>query len=104
MSPFRAGVLDLAPGLFAGGALIFPDGAGAGLRYGVKGGPDLALAFTGLPNLALWTRPGAPFLCIEPWHGMAARAGGSPDIADRPFTRHLAPGATARLAFALRLG
>ena len=107
-SPFRAGVLDLAPDLapdlFAPGALIFPDGAGCGLRYGVDGGPGLRLAFEGLPNLALWSPPGAPFLCIEPWHGLAARAAGGADIAGRPFTRHLAPGATARFAYSLRIG
>jgi hypothetical protein len=103
-SPFRAGVLDLAPGLFASGALIFPDGAGSGLRYGADGGPGLRLAFEGLPNLALWSPPGAPFLCIEPWHGMAARAAGGSDIAGRPFTRHLAAGETARFAYSLRVG
>lgn len=98
-SPFRAGVLDLDPGLFADGALIFPTGAGTGLAYGAQGGPALRFAFDGLPNLALWTKPGAPFLCIEPWHGMAARTGAGPGIAERPFTRHLAPGETARFAF-----
>jgi galactose mutarotase-like enzyme len=101
-SPFRAGELALDPGLFAGGALIFPEGAGCGLSYGAEGGPVLHFTFSGLPNLALWTRPGAPFLCVEPWHGMAARAGAGPDVADRPFTRHLPPGEVARFAFTVR--
>ena len=26
---------------------------------------------TNLPNFALWQKPGAPYLCLEPWHGTA---------------------------------
>lgn len=100
-SPFRSGRLELHPGLFAEGALVFPAGAGPGLRYGVPGGPGLRFAFENLPNLALWTKPGAPFLCIEPWHGMAAHEGASPDIAERPGTLTLAPGATCRFAMSV---
>lgn len=100
-SPFRDGALALSPALFDAGALVFPEGAGAGLRYGVPGGPDLRFRFEGLPNLALWTRPGAPFLCVEPWHGMAAWADAGPQLADRPFTRWLAPKAQADFSFSV---
>lgn len=104
-SPFCSGRLDLHPGLFAEGALVFPEGAGQGLRYGVSGGrsggPGLRLAFENLPNLALWTKPGSPFLCIEPWHGMAAHEGAPPDIAARPGTMTLAPGETRRFAMSI---
>lgn len=100
-SPFRSGRLDLHPGLFDDGALVFPEDAGQGLRYGVSGGPGLRLAFENLPNLALWTKPGAPFLCIEPWHGMAAHEGAPPDIAARPGTMTLAPGETRRFAMSI---
>ena len=100
-SPFRSGRLDLHPGLFAEGALVFPAGAGPGLRYGVPGGPGLRFAFEALPDLALWTRPGAPFLCIEPWQGMAAHEGASTDIAARPGTQTLAPGETRRCAMSV---
>ncbi|MCR8547685.1 aldose 1-epimerase family protein [Salipiger sp. P9] len=98
-SPFRAGKLTLMPEQFEEDAMIFPAGAGAGLRYGVPGGPELAFAFENLPNLALWTKPGAPFLCVEPWHGMAAQSGASPQISERPYSQSLAPGAEARFAY-----
>lgn len=26
--------------------------------------------FPGFPNLLIWTIPGAPYICIEPWHGI----------------------------------
>lgn len=33
----------------------------------------LELDFTGFPYLALWSKKGAPFVCIEPWQNMADR-------------------------------
>lgn len=102
-SPFSGGRLTVSPELFAQDAMIFPEGAGTGLTYGVDGGPKLRFRFDNLPNLALWTKPGAPFLCIEPWHGTAAEIGASNDLAARPFTATLAPGQTSRFAFAVEI-
>jgi len=97
-SPFENGVLTLESELFAGDAMLFPDGAGAGLRYGTK---DKAIHFTweNLPNFALWSKPGASFVCLEPWHGTAAEVGGSDELSERPYTEVLGPGATGRYSF-----
>lgn len=102
-SPFAKGSLELSPALFAADAMIFPEGAGTGLTYGVADGPTLRFAFDNLPNLALWQKPGAPFLCIEPWHGMAALAGNTAELAERPFTTLLASGLDARYGFSVEL-
>ena len=91
-SPFENGRLVLEQSLFDADAMIFPEGAGTGLRYGPEADPALRFRFDNLPNLALWTKPGAPFVCIEPWHGMAARLGGSDQIADRPYALTLPAG------------
>ena len=95
-SPFEAGRLVLEHDLFEDDAMLFPEGAGAGLSYGCPGGPTLKLDWENLPNLALWTKPDAPFICIEPWHGTAAEIGGSDDLERRPYSEVLGPGATAR--------
>ncbi|PYB73334.1 aldose 1-epimerase family protein [Rhizobium wuzhouense] len=89
-SPFKAGRLALNHDLFANDALIFPEGAGTGLTFAAEGGPFLHFSFENLPNIALWQKPGAPFLCIEPWHGMAAHAGGTAELVERPYTVALA--------------
>ena len=31
----------------------------------------LTMDFSELPYLAIWSKPGAPFICIEPWHGIS---------------------------------
>ncbi|GGD67141.1 galactose mutarotase-like enzyme [Rhizobium sp. BK226] len=102
-SPFDAGRLVLDHAMFEQDAMIFPSGAGEGLSYGAEGGPAMQFHFENLPNLALWTKPGAPFLCIEPWHGTAAEAGASRELSARPSTTILAPGAVARFAFTVEI-
>lgn len=101
-SPFHEGVLMLRHDLFDADAMLFPDGAGAGLTYAAG---DKAIRFTweNLPNLALWTKPGAPFICLEPWHGTAALVGGSDELSDRPYSDVLGPGATGRYSFRVEL-
>ena len=102
-SPFEAGRLDLAHSLFDNDALIFPEGAGTGLTFGADDGPGLSFTFHNLPNIALWQKPGAPFLCIEPWHGMAAHAGGTAELVERPYTVALAAGDAMDFGFAVEV-
>jgi galactose mutarotase-like enzyme len=102
-SPFKDGRLVLAHDMFDADAMVFPEGAGEGLRYSAKGGPTMHFTFDNLPNLALWQKPGAPFICIEPWHGMAAENAGSKELARRPYSQTLAPGDTARFAFSVEI-
>lgn len=33
-------------------------------------GPVLTVDFPGYPYLGIWAKPAAPFVCIEPWHGI----------------------------------
>jgi galactose mutarotase-like enzyme len=102
-SPFKAGHLVLDHAMFEADAMIFPEGAGPGLVYAAEGGPALKFSFDNLPNLALWTKPGAPFICIEPWHGTAAENGASSELVARPYTKVLAPGESARFAFTVEI-
>jgi galactose mutarotase-like enzyme len=98
-TPFSGGRMALDHELFRDDAMIFPDGAGAGLTYGPESGPKVHFTWENLPNLALWTKPGAGFICLEPWHGMAAEVGGSDDLGARPYSVLLGPGAASRHSF-----
>ncbi|NRB03255.1 MAG: aldose 1-epimerase family protein [Rhodobacteraceae bacterium] len=96
--PFKDGVLTVNDDHFADGALVFPNGAQP-LRYGAETGLVLDFTFENLPDLALWRPVGAPFLCIEPWHGTASLVGDGPNIAERPNSLTLAPGTAARFGY-----
>jgi galactose mutarotase-like enzyme len=101
-APFEGQALPLAPAMFEAGALVLR-GAGSGrLRFEAPSGRAIALECEDFPHLALWTVPGAPFLCIEPWTGEPDPDGFSGELFDRPSMRLLAPGTTARHAVALR--
>lgn len=53
--------------------------------------PYLTVLFSA-PIVGIWSKPGAPFVCIEPWEGRCDRVGYEGDFADREYTRILAPG------------
>lgn len=102
-SPFVKGRMALHHADFEKDAMIFPEGAGAGLVYGAENGPRLHFTWENLPNFALWTKPGAGFICLEPWHGTAAEVGGSDALDQRPYTVLLGPGAVAKYSFRAEL-
>lgn len=102
-SPFRAGLLELRPELFEEDAMIFPQGIGDTLVYGAESGPRLDFTFHNCPNLGVWQKPGAPFICIEPWHGMAAEIGAVPEITARPCSTILDPDMTAEFGWSVTI-
>lgn len=101
-SPFEKGVLVLEQELFTADAMLFPEGAGAGLRY-AAGEKAIRFTWENLPNFALWSKLGAEFICLEPWHGTAAEVDGSDDLAERPYGEVLGPGAMGRYSFRVEL-
>ena len=54
--------------------MILRDVASRGVRFD-HGAGSVRVAWRNLPDLGLWTKPGAPFLCIEPWAGYSDPAG-----------------------------
>ena len=88
--PFVDGDLVLRKELFNDGALVFPNSTDA-LRYGPKSGLALDFQFENLPDLALWQPVGAPFICVEPWHGTASYIADGAEISQRPNAIILAP-------------
>lgn len=84
--------LPLDTPLFEDDAIIWDHLTSRSLTYGTPGGAQLAISFPDMPMLALWQKPGAAFLCIEPWQGHADPVGFSGDFRDKPGVVQLAPG------------
>lgn len=56
--------------------------------------------FPGFPYLGIWAKPGgAPFVCIEPWYGIASTRGVKPDLREKEGIIGLAPGKTFQCQF-----
>ena len=48
----------------------------------------------GFPNFGVWAKPGAGFVCLEPWQGRCEDCGYEGDFASRPGVVTLSPGGT----------
>ncbi len=102
-SPLEDRVLHLADDLFDRDALIWDHVRSDGVTYGADVGPRLDIAFPDTPMLGIWTKPGAQFVCIEPWHGIADPEGFTGDFRDKPGVFEVAPGDTKRIGMRVTL-
>jgi hypothetical protein len=101
-SVFREGRFTPTFDFFVNDAIIIDEAWGDRVTFGVEEGPCVDLVADGLPMLGLWTRPGAPFLCLEPWRGMPAIAAAGPDaIETRPGVMHIAPAASSAVGMTI---
>lgn len=92
LSPVIGDTLLLADSLFEQDALIWEPVESRRLCYAGATGPQLDIEFPDTDRLGIWTKPGAQFVCVEPWHGIADRVGYAGEFADRPGVMTLAPG------------
>lgn len=95
-TPVEGDTLPLRDELWDAQAMVFDELASRSLVYGPPGGRGLRIAFPDSPYLALWMRPGAPYLCIEPWQGLPAPVGFAGEFATKPGVGIVGPGVTRR--------
>ena len=102
-TPVVGGRLALRDALFQEDVVIFDQLRSRSLTYGADAGLRLRVDFPDSPYLGLWTKPGAPFICIEPWHGVADPAGFAGDFSDKPGIVRVPPGGEFRTVMSLSL-
>ena len=102
-SPVAGRTLPLADHLFTDDALIWDQLASRGLTYGATDGPQLRIEFPDTPMLGVWTKPGAGFICVEPWHGIADPVGYAGEMADKPGVFEVPPGGEKHIAMRVTL-
>ena len=90
-TPVCGNQLMLADALFEQDALIWKSLASRRLCYGATGHTSLDIRFPDTDWLGIWTKPGAGFVCIEPWAGSADPEGYQGDFNDKPGVMRLAP-------------
>lgn len=89
--------------LFEADALIWDAIHSRACSFGAPGGASLAVEWDNCPMLGIWQVPGAPFLCIEPWQGLADPQGFAGDFGAKPGVVELAPGREARFTLAITI-
>jgi len=101
-NPAIEAVFTPTDAMFERDALIFTQVRSRHVRFGVPGEPGLEVAFPGMPQLGIWSKPGAPFLCIEPWFGYASPEGDERPFVEKPGLAHIPPGAERSFAMSVR--
>ncbi|MCW2273975.1 aldose 1-epimerase family protein [Rhodoblastus acidophilus] len=94
--PLHGRRLDLTPNLFSE-ALCFLDANSRGLDF-CSDEKVLRMTLDNFRHIALWSLPGAKFLCLEAWTGHGDPVGFDGDLSEKPSMRLLVPGEKARHA------
>lgn len=95
-TPVDGHILPLDAALFDDDALIWDRLSSRSVTFGAPGGTQLTVSFPDSPMLGIWQKPGAPYLCIEPWQGHADPLGFTGDLREKPGIVTLAPGDARR--------
>ncbi len=85
--------------LFEEGALVFDTLASRSVLYG----DAIKVDFPHMPHLGIWTKPGAGYVCIEPWQGHASPEGFDGELADKPGMIAITPGAMQSFGMSIAL-
>ena len=103
-SPVQGDTLHPTDAMFADDALIFDAPVSRSLWFGVPGQPGVRLEYPDLPLLGIWTKPGAPYLCLEPWQGVADPVDYAGELADKPGVVVIAPGDARTFTLRITIG
>ena len=78
--------------MFDKDALVFDNGQiqKAGILL-PDGTPYLTLTSEGFPNFGIWSVPGAPFVCLEPWMGRCDDCGFKKPLSEKANINVLKP-------------
>ena len=55
------------------------------------GTPYVSVSCEGFPNFGIWSKPNAPFVCLEPWDGRCDNTGYAGELSEKPGILSLAP-------------
>jgi galactose mutarotase-like enzyme len=104
-TPIRGRSLALSERLFEDDAVVLDRPVSTTLRCAAESGPSIEVSWQGFRELGLWSKPsGAPFLCIEPWHGFASPSDFDGEFLDKSGLMLIAPAATRILKYRICVG
>lgn len=91
-TPIHAHRLMLDDALFADDVLILEQPRSRSVTFGGPTGTRIRTTFGPVSHLGIWSKPGAGFVCIEPWRGVADPAGFTGEFDAKPGMLMVPPG------------
>ncbi|SFE94719.1 aldose 1-epimerase family protein [Flavobacterium xueshanense] len=95
--------VPLAYELFEDDALIFKTIKSKSLTILENENPILRVHFEDFPNLGIWTKMKAPFICIEPWFGYSDTTENSGNLFEKEGIQILESNATFHSKFSIEI-
>ncbi|GEP50888.1 aldose 1-epimerase [Flavobacterium noncentrifugens] len=95
--------LTLGYKLFENDALVFKSVPAKKITILENGKPRIKVGFSDFPDLGIWTKVGAPFLCIEPWFGYSDSAASNGNLIEKGGIQILNPKKTFEAAFSIEI-
>ncbi len=91
--PFEGNRLAITPHMFDHDALIFDDLCSRSVVLKSDRHPrQVKVDYFNAPCLGIWAKPGAPYVCIEPWYGIDDSTHVTGELSQKPQIRSLASG------------
>lgn len=87
--------LPLNYDLFKDDALVMKKLSSKEIMIKEGGKPYLSVSYQNFPHMGLWTKNGAPFICIEPWQGYADTPSNNGNLSEKEGIVTLGPHETA---------
>ena len=84
--------IEITKEIFEADALILSDIKSNKLR--ITGDNEIEFTFGDCPFLGIWAKPGAPYVCIEPWYGVNDGRDVKDDISQKRGIQRLGEGET----------
>ena len=96
--------IPLHANLFANDALIFKNiHAHKATLAHQKKGPIVSMEFEDFPDLGIWAKPNAPYVCIEPWLGYADVSETTQNIREKEGIQQLEPSQTHQSSYTISI-
>lgn len=100
----NSSMLQLTESLFDDDALIFRDlKSTAATLASKKSGPILRVDYSDFPYLGIWAKPNAPYVCIEPWFGIADHENADGNFLSKEILQSLEPGSEKIFSYSITI-
>lgn len=100
--PWQGRTLPFEALTFEQGAWIFPDvNSNRVSLCSRRNSRQITVEFADFPNLGIWSKQGAPFVCIEPWHGLPEPTVPYGSFRNKPGLIPVAPGDSFRCSYSI---
>jgi galactose mutarotase-like enzyme len=95
-------ILPLTRGLFEDGALVFRNIHSEKISLRSKAADKKVVLYVeNMPNLGIWQAKDAPFVCMEPWHGIAEATDFTDDLTQKVGIIQLRAGETYKTEYSI---